>query len=134
MKKLLFPSALGVLMLSVLNSAFGQGTAFTYQGQLTAGSNAANGVYDFQAELYTVASGGAAVDGPITNTGVAVSNGLFTMSLDFGNVFGGTTYWLALGVRTNGGATFVPLDPRQELTPTPYAITAENVDGLVPAS
>jgi hypothetical protein len=134
MKKLLFPSAIVVVMLSALSSAFGQGTAFTYQGQLTAGSNAANGVYDFQAELYAVASGGAAVNGPITNTGVAVSNGLFAMTLDFGSVFGGTTYWLALGVRTNGGATFVPLDPRQELTPTPYAITAESVDGLIPAS
>ena len=48
-------------------------------------------------------------------------------------MFDGTAYWLQIGVRTNGGAaSFTPLSPRQELTPTPYAIFAEgaNAAGL----
>ncbi len=37
-------------------------------------------------------------------------------------------------MRTNGGAAFTILSPRQELTPAPYAITAGNVTGPVAAS
>ena len=40
-------------------------------------------------------------------------------------VFTGTIYWLQIDVRTNGGAGFAALSPRQELTPTRYAIFAE---------
>src|SRR5262249_41662263 len=40
-----------------------------------------------------------------------------------------------IGARTNGAAVdFTPLSPRQELTPTPYAITSENLAGTLPAS
>ncbi len=40
---------------------------------------------------------------------MAVSNGLFTLTLDFGaTVFTGAARWLAFSVRTNGGGSFVP--------------------------
>jgi hypothetical protein len=62
-----------------------------------------------------------------------VSNGLFTVTLDFGpNVLTGADHWLDLGVRSNGRGAFIPLSPRQKLTATPYAITAGNVTGVVP--
>jgi hypothetical protein len=51
-----------------------------------------------------------------------VTNGLFTVTLDFGSVFNGNATWLSITVRTNGGAGFTALSPLQELTPTPYAI------------
>jgi hypothetical protein len=69
------------------------------------------------------------VAGPLTNSLTAVSNGLFTVSLDFGaGVFAGADRWLEIGVRTNGGGAFTMLTPRQALTPTPYAIHAGSTD------
>jgi hypothetical protein len=107
-----------------------QGTAFTYQGQLFNGGSPANGSYDLRFSLYTVASGGTLAYGYLTNSATAVSNGLFTVTLDFGaGIFNGTTYWLQIGVRTNGNSGFNGLSPRQELTPTPNAIYAETANG-----
>jgi hypothetical protein len=63
------------------------------------------------------------VAGPVTNTAVAVSNGQFIVTVDFGsNVFNGTPYWLEIAVQTNGVADFVTLQPRQQITATPYAV------------
>jgi hypothetical protein len=111
-----------------------QGTAFTYQGRLDNAGGPANGTYDLTYKLWNLSSGGSQVGSTFTVPGTVISNGLFTATLDFGNVFNGSSYWLELAVRTNGAASFQPLSPRQEVTPTPYAITAENVDGAVPAS
>ena len=126
---------IGLAMLAGIHQAAAQGTAFTYQGRLSNGTNAANGSYDLSFALFKVASGGSAVAGPLTNSATGVSNGLFIVTLDFGNVFNGTEYWLEIGVRTNGNGTFITLTPRQAVTPTPYAIFAEgasNVVGVVP--
>jgi hypothetical protein len=121
---------------TVATNLHGQGTAFTYQGQLTDSGAPANGFYDLRAGLYAARRGGALIGQLDTNSGVAVSDGLFTIPLDFGGgIFDGTAYWLELGVRTNGGTTFVTLSPRQELTPAPYAVFAQgssNVLGVVP--
>jgi len=123
-----------LLTLSLQISAFAQSTAFTYQGRLTDGADLANGAYDLRFALYDTASVGAQQGGLITNTATAVSNGLFIVTLDFGNQFPGTNRWLEIAARTNGGAGFTLLQPRQRLTPTPYAITAGNVTGVLPNS
>ena len=128
-------AALALLALSTLNpkssTAFAQGTAFTYQGRLASGNNAANGSYDLEFSLYDVASGGSASAGPVTNSATTVSNGLFTTLVDFGpGVFTGGSNWLEIAVRTNGAGSFSKLAPRQPLTPTPYAIDAENATTL----
>lgn len=116
------------LLLAICVPAFAQGTAFTYQGQLNDNGQPANGNYDLRFSLFTTNSGGSLAFGFVTNSGVAVSNGLFTLTIDFGsNVFGGTIYWLQIGVRTNGAAGFTAISPRQQLTPAPYSIFAENV-------
>ena len=109
---------------------------FTYQGRLHAGALPASGNYDLTFSLFNVNSGGSAVAGPLTNSATAVSNGLFLVTLDFGGVFSGANYWLEMAVRTNGGAAFTLLSPRQAVTPTPYAIFAQgasNVMGVLPA-
>src|SRR5208283_3180791 len=123
---------IALVLLSALNSqlstALAQGTAFTYQGQLQNNGSPASGTYNLQFTLYTNNVGGTAVAGPVTNNGVLVTNGLFTTMVDFGaSVWNGETNWLQIGVATNGAASFTPLTPYQELTPTPYAIYAENV-------
>ena len=117
--------------------AFAQGTAFTYQGQLNDGATPANGNYDFQFYLRDAAAGGNPVGATNTSSALGVTNGLFTVTLDFGNQFPGADRWLEIGVRTNGAANFVTLALRQKLTPTPYAIfanTASNVSGTISAA
>lgn len=81
--------------------------------------------------LWTAASGGTDVTVFITNAPIGVNNGVFTTSIDFGSgVFTGTAYWMQVGVRTNGfSGGYSSLSPRQQLTPTPYAIFAEGANG-----
>lgn len=123
LKHLLLP-----LTLSVCLNASGQSTAFTYQGRLTDGPSEANGWFDFEFAVFSADSGGTAEAGPLTTNAVAVSNGLFAVTLDFGaGVFTGPARWLEIGVRTNGAGGFTTLSPRTEITPTPYAIHALNV-------
>jgi hypothetical protein len=104
-----------------------QGTAFTYQGRLNDGVNAANGIYDLRFAIYDSLTLGTQQGSILTNAATVVSNGLFTATLDFGNQFPGANRWLEIGVRTNGLGSFFTLAPRQPLTPAPYAITAGNV-------
>lgn len=112
----------------------GQGTAFSYQGMLNSGGATANGSYDIQFILFATNVTGIAMAGPVTNSAVAVSNGLFTTTVNFGNVFTGSSNWLQIAVSTNGANDFTTLSPRQRLTPVPYAITAANISGTVSAS
>jgi hypothetical protein len=115
-----------------LSTAFAQGTAFTYQGRLNSGGAPANGTYDLLFSLYNVSTNGLIYAGPLTNSATAVSNGLFTVTLDFGpGIFTGPAYWLDISVRTNGGGTFTELTPRQPLLPTPYAIMANSASNLL---
>ncbi len=119
-----------IVLASLALSTFGQGTAFTYQGRLYNGTNLANGNYDMQFTLYSAATGGSILAGPVTNAPVAVSNGLFTTLIDFGpGVFIGNSSWLQVAVTTNDSTSFfVALSPLQQLTPTPNAIYAETAD------
>src|SRR5947207_3606649 len=99
------------------------GTAFTYQGRLSDGGAPANGNYDLQFTVYDASAAGAQVGPTVVRSNVALANGLFTVSLDFGaGVFTGSARWLAVGVRPAGSAApFTVLGTRQELTPTPNA-------------
>jgi hypothetical protein len=102
------------------------GTAFTYQGRLTDGSSPASGGYDFQFTLYDAAADGSQVGPIVVRDNATVTNGLFTVPIDFGAAaFAGQARWLEVGVRagTSAGA-FSVLTPRQELTVTPGAIFA----------
>jgi hypothetical protein len=115
-------------LLASTNPGLAQGTAFTYQGHLNDTANPATGTYDLRFAIYDLPSGGVAVAGPTTNA-ATISNGLFTVALDFGpGVFTGTNRWLDIAVRTNGSGAFAPLTPRQPVTPAPYAVYAGNVN------
>jgi hypothetical protein len=123
--------ALALLALSILNpnrsTAFAQGTAFTYEGQLQDGGSPAHGTYNLMFTPYSASGGGFVLSGPVTTNGVIITNGLFTVTIDFGaTVFTGQTNWLQIGVESNGISSFTTLTPRQQIMPTPYAIYAEN--------
>ena len=133
--KHLFLALLGLSALSSpLSTAFAQGTAFTYQGRLNSGVNPATGVYDLRFAVVNDDNGGVPLGGWLTNSATLVSNGLFTVTLDFGNQFPGSPRWLEIAVRTNGGGAFATLVPRQRLTATPYAVFAGNAGVAASAS
>jgi trimeric autotransporter adhesin len=102
------------------------GSAFSYQGRLLEAGTPATGSYDFRFALYSVELGGAPLGTAHTNENVAVSNGVFTTAIDFGNnTFDGAAYWLEISTRpgTNTG-DFTVLTPRQRVMPVPYALHA----------
>jgi hypothetical protein len=124
MKKLKLHLLLALAWIAGVGYVSAQGTAFTYQGRLNDGTGQPSGNYDLTFTLFDASTAGNVIAGPLTNSAVAVSNGLFTTMVDFGSgVFTGQPYWLEIGVITNGGTPpFDVLSPRQQLTPTPYAI------------
>jgi hypothetical protein len=131
--------ALTALLLIAGNLVAGPlGSAFTYQGLLDAAGGPANGSYDLQFAVFDASNGGSQIGSTLTNSATAVSNGLFTVTLDFGTgVFNGASRWMAIAVRTNGTSPFVPLSPLQPILPAPYAITAtsaSNLLGTLPSS
>lgn len=104
-------------------------TAFTYQGVLVLSGNPVNGTADFQFTLWDALSGGAQVGGPFAVNAVAVANGQFTLSIDFGsNVFNGQARWLQIAARSPaGGGAFTTLSPRQPITAVPYCLQARGM-------
>ncbi|RJP30477.1 MAG: hypothetical protein C4547_16620 [Phycisphaerales bacterium] len=128
---------------SGVNAQAPLGTEFTYQGVLTDGGNPADGEYDLRFTLYDAPTEGDLIAGPICNDNVAVVDGLFTISVDFGaDVFNGDERFLEVAVRPGPDGDcnlpdgFVPLAPRQELTAAPnamfclYADNSDMLDGL----
>jgi hypothetical protein len=121
--KVIAPALAALLIFTVhVSSVFGQGTtAFTYQGQLQNNGTNVNGTNVLIFTLYSSATGNTAIATPITN-GVFVSNGLFTVNLNFGAAFNGNACWLNIAVLN--GVTNVDLSPRTQILPTPYATYA----------
>jgi hypothetical protein len=104
------------------------GNAFTYQGQLLVSGNPAAGLYDLEFKLFDAPGGG--VQFGIVNSldNVAVVDGRFTVSLDFGtNAFGSGARWLDISVRPGAGGLYTLLSPRQRLNAAPYALAMPNV-------
>jgi hypothetical protein len=133
-----FRLLLTLLLLGCAARLSAQGTAFTYQGQLGDGGAPANGSYDFRFAIYNAVTNGSQTGPPVTNTAVPVSNGLFTVTLNFGpGIFTGSNCWLDIGVRTTGIGNYTALVPRQPVLPVPYAIfstTASNLSGALSSS
>jgi len=113
-----------------LATTYAQSTAFSYQGRLNNASGPATGTYDLTFTLFNTNAGGTLISGPVTNSSVGVSNGLFTVAVDFGSApfTLGQRLWLEVGARTNGAATFATLAPRQAVLSTPIATYAQSVD------
>ena len=124
--------AVAVFVHTAVGQPYEMGTAFTYQGQLTDDGSPGDGQYDFEFKL---------CDDPVAACTLAsttaedhqVDEGLFTVEIDFGtDVFNGQARWLEMGVRPGASVDpYTTLSPRQELTPSPYALRASNgVGGL----
>src|ERR1700744_3800321 len=113
MKSMSIRAIFSTLLLAVYFTGHGQGTAFTYQGRLNDGTNFASGNYDLRFAVFDTITTGTQQGPPLTNSPTPITNGLFTVTLDFGNQFPGTARYLEIGVRTNGAGSFFTLNPRQ---------------------
>lgn len=134
-KSLSIWSLITALILALGCGAIAQPTAFSYQGRLKSSNAPASGLYDFQITVFNAPTSGSTIAGPLTISAVAVTNGLFTLTPDFGSgVFTGDARWLDVAVRTNGGVSFNPLGTRQQVLSTPYSITASNLSGTLVAT
>ncbi len=101
---------------------------FTYQGRLVDGTALANGNYELTFRLFDSLTVGSRVGPELVLTPVGVTNGLFTVALDFGNAaFDGADRWLELAARPAGtGVAPSVFVPRQAITAVPYALHALN--------
>jgi len=105
------------------------GTGFTYQGQLESGGQSVSESCDMAFRLYDQESGGSQVSSAISTT-MPVSDGLFTVDLDFGgSAFDGDARWLEITVRCPAGSGSYTTLGRQALTATPYALYAMKAGG-----
>jgi hypothetical protein len=122
-----------LLILISVHIALGQQTtAFTYQGRLIDGGTPANGNYDFQFGLWDSLSGVTQIGSTQTVATVSVSNGSFSVQLDFSaGAFPGANRFLEISARPSGPGSYTPLSPRQQITSTPYAIRSLNATNVL---
>lgn len=117
---------LALLIVAQATAAFAQTTSFTYQGRLTDGGAPASGTYDLQFTLWDAFESGnqqpAGSPVTVTRSAVQVTNGVFTVQLDFGAAFPGADRFLEIRVKRPGDSSYTPLTPRQRITSAPYAI------------
>lgn len=118
--------SLFVTVLLLAGAAQAQTTAFTYQGRLGDTGMPATGSYDFQFKLFDTLTGGTQI-GVIQSNGVAVTSGVFNVTLDYGaSAFPGAARFLEISVRLAGGGAFTTLTPRRALNSVPYAVQSLN--------
>ena len=106
----------------------GFGSPFTYQGRLVDTGVLATGNYELRFRLFDQLSAGTQVGTDQTLTSVGVTNGLFTVSLDFGgSAFTGNARWLEIAARPAGSPAAIEVfTPRQPVNAVPYAMFALN--------
>ncbi len=110
------------MVLVAVDGVHAQTSEFTYQGSLSTSGMPANGSYDFEFRLFDTLAVGVQQGPTVARNGVSVSNGIFAVSLDFGNQFPGASRFLEIRTRVAGGGAFTPLLPRQPINGTPYAV------------
>jgi hypothetical protein len=91
-------------------------TTITYQGQLQDGGEPFSGTVGMSFVLHEHDTDHLPIGPTISLNQVAVSDGLFTVELDFGEVFTGQPLWLEASVDST------PLTPRQRITAVPMAL------------
>ena len=125
MRRLIIFSYAGQVFLFLalaLSAIQAETTQFSYQGSLKDGGTPANANYDFEFALFGGVSGGTQLGPTNTLNNVAVTNGIFSVYLDFGNQFSaGNNRWLEIRTKLAGQPGFTILAPRQPLATIPYA-------------
>lgn len=117
--------------LAFAGSSFSQSSEFAFQGRLTDSGVPVAVNYDLRFKLYSQSAGGTAI-GTVERTDVPVSNGVFTVKLDFGAAaFDGAARWIETEVKPSGSGTYQPLNPRVFLTTVPYSVRSLSAENAV---
>lgn len=104
-----------------------QSHVFSYQGVVRdASGQPISTPTDMEFRLFSHPTLGDGQVGPtVTANAVPVTNGVFTQTLDFGDVFNGEARWLEVRVRNPAGSgAFTPVLPRTLILSVPYASNA----------
>ncbi len=115
---------LALIVLAAPQAQASYNWTFTFQGELRNGGTVVSGTADFVFKLFDAANAGAQVGQTITMNAQPVTNGVFTVDLDFTDngaitgVFDGNDRWLE--ITANG----VTLSPRRQVRPAPHAVVA----------
>lgn len=129
-----YQSFLLVIILALsIGTARAQTTLFIYQGSLSTSGTPANGNHDFEFALFDLLNGGSQAGPTLGRNNVAVTNGVFSVTLDFGNQFPSQSRFLEIRVRPSGGGGFTTLLPRQQVTSAPYSIKSLAAESAVNA-
>jgi hypothetical protein len=104
-------------------------TSFTYQGELNQNNIPYNGVCNFQFQLFSASNGTGPLGTQNNLNAVTVTDGLFTVSLDFGNQFNGSERYLKTSVQCTGDPGFTALSPLTTVKPAPYSVSTSALRG-----
>ncbi len=105
-------------LLALAGPAFAVSNTFTYQGSLSDAGTPANGTYDLR---FALLSDNAPVP-PIIVEDVVVTDGVFTVDLDFGSAIDANDFELEVGVRAGSAmGGFTILSPTTPIRPAPQA-------------
>lgn len=97
-------------------------TEFSYQGEIRDEGTLVNGSCDLFFSVWDAETGGTQLAPEQSLAGVSVSEGRFTVGLDFGGgIFEGTPRWLRIRAACPAGSTPEALSPRQPVLPAPHA-------------
>lgn len=132
MKRIKFLSIFAAILIFIaLGSIAGhaQTTEFLYEGNVN--NSSTDGNFDFEFRLFDTSSGGTLISSQ-QRLNVAVTNGEFTVVLNFGE-FPPENRFLEIGVRELGGTTFTTLARRDKLLSAPYSTHAINAENAVNA-
>ena len=112
------------IVVALSQQASGQSSSFSYQGVLSSGGVAANGLFDMQCTLYGTISEWNQIGPTVELDDVNVTNGIFSIILDFGaSAFDGGERYLMIAVRAgNSTGNYTLLSPRTRISSTPYAV------------
>jgi len=133
---LTFALVILAIALSPSSAANAQSTYFNYQGSLEVDGVPADGTYDLEFQLYDSLENGNPVGNAVAAKGVQVSNGSFTVALDFGDVFPGDDRFLEVRVQASGAleggadslTSHTVLTPRQRIGSAPYSIRSKSAE------
>jgi len=115
--------ALVLVLAAALSCTAHAETVFTYQGKLGSAGQPASGAHDFRFRLFDAETGGTQARSQLTVSPVAVSSGVFTVQLDFGDVpFSSSPLWLEIDVREADAGAYTTLAPRERVGAAPFAI------------
>ena len=112
--------SIAILLFGVTLATYSQTRTLTYQGKLTDNAQPANGNYLFQFKLFDDANN--QVGSTVTDLSATVTDGIFSVLLDFGpTAWTGPNRLLEISVRHTVSEPYVTLNPRQNVTSSPYA-------------